>query len=369
MTWTMIDSKSPVYIIAEAGVNHNGSIEMARQLIDVAAAAGANAVKFQTFNSEEIVSLHAPKAEYQKRTTADTGSQLEMLKGLELDEQAHAVLIDHCRSKKINFLSTPFDLKSIDLLANKFDLPCLKIASGEITNGPLLLRAAMTRKDIILSTGMSSVGEIEEALSVLAFGYTGEERNASVISFHKAFQSEEGQRALGEHVKLLHCTSEYPAPVEEVNLAVLETLQLAFGLPVGLSDHTSGIAIPIAAAALGAKVIEKHFTLDKTLPGPDHKASIDPHELKEMVKCIRQVELAIGSSLKTPTRSERKNRDIARKSIVAAREIKKGEKFTSDNIAFKRPGTGVSPMHYWDLLKETSDKDYSKDELIKKLIG
>lgn len=358
------NSKSSVYIIAETGVNHNGSIEMAKQLIDVAAEDGADAVKFQTFKAEKVISRHAPKAEYQKRTTAETESQLEMVKKLELDEQAHRVLIEHCRLRKVQFLSTPFDFDSIDLLADTFDLPCLKIASGEITNGPFLLKAARTGKRIILSTGMSTLGEVEEALGALAFGYTRSSENASLKGFRDAFQSEEAQRVLKENVRLLHCTSEYPAPFEEVNLAALETLRLAFGLPVGLSDHTLGIAVSIAAVALGASIIEKHFTLNKTLPGPDHKASLEPHELREMVKSIRQVETALGSSMKISTRSENKNRDIARKSLVAAKAIQKGDIFSPDNLAIKRPGSGISPMCYWDLLGKRSDKDYSEDELI-----
>ena len=316
------NKKTPVYIIAEAGVNHNGSIEMAKQLIDVAVEAGADAVKFQTFKAEKIVSRYAPKAEYQKKTTIETESQLEMLKKLELNEQSHRILIDHCQSRKIQFLSTPFDFYSIDLLTNTFDLPCLKIGSGEIANGPFLLKAAESGKPIILSTGMSTLGEIEEALSVLAFGYTSSGKNASMKSFRDVFQTEKAQRALREKVKILHCTSEYPASFKEVNLAVMETLRLSFGLLVGLSDHTPGIAVSIAAVALGASIIEKHFTLDKNLPGPDHKASLEPYELKEMVKSIRQVEASLGSSMKLPTQSESKNRDIVRKSLVAAIAIK-----------------------------------------------
>jgi N-acetylneuraminate synthase len=356
--------KMPVYIVAEAGVNHNGSIEMAKQLIDVAAEAGADAVKFQTFKAEKIISRYAPKAEYQIKTTDEKESQLEMVKKLELDEKAHCLMIEHCQFRKIHFLSTPFDLESIDLLAETFNLPCLKIGSGEITNGPLLLKAAMTGKRIILSTGMSSLGDIEEALGVLAFGYTCEKGNISLKSFTDAFQSEEGQQTLKNNVTLLHCTSEYPTPFEEANIAVLETLQTAFGLSVGLSDHTPGIAISIAAVALGASVIEKHFTIDKNLPGPDHKASLEPNELKDMVKYIRQVEAALGSFIKFPTQSESNNRDIVRKSLIASKPIKKGDMFSSDNLTVKRPGTGVSPMFYWNMLGKKSDRDYAEDELI-----
>jgi N-acetylneuraminate synthase len=359
-------SNNSVYIIAEAGVNHNGSIEMAKELIESAAAAGADAVKFQSFKAEKLISRFAPKAEYQKKATNETESQLGMVKKLELDEDAHIILIDHCRLKKIKFLSTPFDFDSIDLLAKTFDLPCLKISSGDITNGPFLLRAARTGKQIILSTGMSTLGEVEEALGVLAFGYTNSSEEISTKRFHDALISEDAQMSLRKYVRLLHCTSEYPAPFEEVNLRVLQTMRGAFGLPVGLSDHTPGIAVPIAAVALGAEIIEKHFTLDNNLPGPDHKASLEPNELMEMVKAIRQVETAMGHARKIPTPSESKNRDIGRRSLVAAKSIQKSDIFTPDNLAIKRPGTGISPMLYWDYLGKRSDKDYSEDELITK---
>jgi len=352
------------YIIAEAGVNHNGSIEMAKQLIDVAAAAGADAVKFQTFKAERSISKFAPKAAYQKKTTAKSESQLEMVKKLELDEDAHRQLIKHCRSKKIEFLSTPFDFESIDLLARKLKLQHLKLPSGEITNGPYLLHVAKTGKPVILSTGMSTLGEVETALGVLAFGYMGNDDKPSLKKFHDAFCSEAGQKVLKDKVTLLHCTTEYPAPFEEVNLRAMETMRAAFGLPVGLSDHTPGIAVPIAAVALGAVVIEKHFTLDKNLPGPDHKASLEPEELKAMVAAIRNIEKALGNGQKAPTPSELKNRDIARKSLVAAKPIKKGNFFSQENIAIKRPGTGHPPMLYWTLLSRTATRSYDEDDPI-----
>jgi N-acetylneuraminate synthase len=351
-------------IIAEAGVNHNGSIEMARQLIDVAAGAGADAVKFQTFKAEKVISKHAPKAEYQKKTTAKAESQLNMVRKLELNEEAHRILIEHCRSRKIQFLSTPFDFDSIDLLAETFKLPCLKIPSGEITNGPYLLKAARTGKNVILSTGMSTLGEVEEALGVLAFGYAGTRNNPSRDAFSEAWCSREGQQLLKERVILLHCTTEYPAPFAEANLRAMETLRVAFHLPVGLSDHTPGITVPIAAVAMGAVVIEKHFTLDKNLPGPDHKASLDPDELKAMIVSIRQVEEALGHGLKLPSPSEWKNRDIARKSLVAGCIIKKGELFDETNIAIKRPGNGLSPLSYWNLINRKAEKAYTPDEII-----
>lgn len=358
------NNTSPVYIIAEAGVNHNGSIEMAKELVDVAAHAGADAVKFQTFKAEEVISRHAPKAEYQKKTTTETESQLEMVKKLELDEDAHRLLIEHCRSRNIQFLSTPFDFDSINLLAHKLNLPRLKIPSGEITNGPFLLHIARTGKPVILSTGMSTLGEVETALGVLAFGYLFNSDQPSPEKFHDAYCSEDGCKIIEGKVVLLHCTTEYPAPFNEVNLRAMATMRTDFGVPVGLSDHTSGIAVPIAAVALGATIIEKHFTLDKNLPGPDHKASLEPDELKAMVTAIRQVEKTLGNGLKVPSPSELKNREIARKSLVAAKPILKGTVFSQENIMMKRPGTGISPMYYWDLLGKKSDKDYSEDELI-----
>lgn len=351
-----------VYIIAEVGVNHNGSIEMAKQLIDVAVVAGVDAVKFQTFKAEKLVSLNAPKAEYQIKNTESQESQFEMIKKLELDENAHQILINYCANKGVQFLSTPFDLDSMDLLLDTFELPLVKIPSGDITNGPLLLRAAQKGKPIVLSTGMSTLSDIEEALSVLAFGFTRPTEKPSSSAFKRAYFSPEGQQALEQKVTLLHCTTEYPSPNEEVNLRVLETMKKAFGLKVGYSDHTAGITIPIAAVALGATVIEKHFTLDKGLPGPDHKASLEPEELIEMVKSIRTVEVALGSGKKIPSVSETKNMAIARKSLVANQEITKGEVFSQLNLSVKRPGTGISPMHYWDWLGRSSTKDYRKDE-------
>ena len=356
--------KTKCYIIAEAGVNHNGSIDMAKQLIDIAAEAGADAVKFQTFKAEKVISKYAPKADYQKKTTAETETQLDMVKKLELDESAHAILIEHCRARNIEFLSTPFDFESIDLLAHKINLEHLKIPSGEITNGPYLLYIAQTGKPVILSTGMSTLGEVETALGGLAFGYLNNSDTPSLQNFQNAYCSDAGRAVLKEKVILLHCTTEYPAPFEDVNLRVMKTMQHAFGLPVGLSDHTPGIAVPIAAVALGAAVIEKHFTLNRNLPGPDHKASLEPNELKAMVTAIRQVETALGNGQKIPSVSEWKNREIARKSIVAVDPIKMGDLFSTDNIAVKRPGNGLSPTTYWTLLGRQAQKSYDTDEMI-----
>jgi N-acetylneuraminate synthase len=354
---------SRVYIIAEAGVNHNGSLDLAKRLVDVAANAGADAVKFQTFKADKLVSA-APKAEYQMKLTDVSESQYEMIQKLELDEAAHAVLILHCKSKGIEFLSTPFDLESLEMLVREFDLSRIKIPSGDITNAPLLLEAARSAKPVILSTGMSSLGEVETALGILAFGYTNKHELPSLPAFEKAYGSIMGRKALQERVTLLHCTTEYPAPFADINLRTMTTLRQAFGLPVGYSDHTPGTAIPVAAVALGAVIIEKHFTLDRNLPGPDHKASLEPDELKQMVRSIREVELALGSSIKQPAKSELKNRPVARKSLVATRDIHKGEVFTRDNLSVKRPGDGISPVHYWEWLGKIANRNYQRDDKV-----
>lgn len=351
------------YIIAEAGVNHNGSLELAKKLVEIAAEAGADAVKFQTFKADKLVSRAAPKAEYQTRTTAADESQHEMIRKLELDESAHVTLIEHCNACGIQFLSTPFDLESVDLLAGRFDLPVIKIPSGDITNAPLLLKIAQSGKPVILSTGMSTLGEVEEALGVLAFGYLGSSE-PSMAAFRSAYSSVQGQAALQENVTLLHCTTEYPAPIEDVNLRVMDTLTSAFDLPVGYSDHTAGIAVPIAAVARGAVIIEKHFTLDCTLSGPDHKASLEPGDLKAMITAIRVVEQALGSGRKYSAPSELKNMTVARKSLVAAAAITAGESFTTSNLTVKRPGNGLSPMKYWDMLNCKASHDFAEDEAV-----
>lgn len=355
---------SSVYIIAEAGVNHNGSLDLAKKLIEVAAEAGADAIKFQTFKADNLVSRVAPKAEYQIENTGASESQYEMIQKLELDEAAHIELAAHCRSCGIEFLSTPFDLESLEMLVRKFDISRIKIPSGDITNAPLLLEAARTGKPVILSTGMSTMGEIEMALGVLALGYTARGVSPSLAAFEKAYISAMGRKALQDNVTLLHCTTEYPAPFTDINLRAMSTLQQAFALPVGYSDHTQGVAIPVAAVALGAVIIEKHFTLDNDLPGPDHKASLEPDELMQMVRSIREVELAMGSALKQPAVSELKNRPIARKSLVAARDICKGESFTRNNLAVKRPGDGISPVYYWEWLGKIADRDYHQDDKV-----
>lgn len=352
-------------VIAEAGVNHNGSIDLAVRLIDAAVDAGADAVKFQTFRASELVSRQAPKAAYQLRTTEQAESQFEMIHRLELSADHHRALIAHAAKRGIDFLSTPFDAVSLDLLARELGLQTIKLPSGEITNGPLLLQTARTGCRLILSTGMSTLEEVETALSVLAFGYvTDRQAPPSRRAFADAFRSPEGQQALRERVTLLHCTTEYPTSPADVNLRAMETLAAAFGLPVGYSDHTEGIHVAIAAVARGAVVIEKHFTLDRSLPGPDHKASLEPGELAAMVRAIRDVERALGDGVKRPTPPEIGNRAVVRKSLVAARPIAKGEAFGAGNLACKRPGSGVSPMEYWDWLGRPADRNYAIDEVV-----
>ena len=350
-----------VFIIAEAGVNHNGSLDMAKRLAGAARDAGADAVKFQTFRAEAVISARAQKAGYQKQATGADESQLEMVRKLELSFDEHRALHRHCADTGIRYLSTPFDLDSADFLIDELDLPLIKLPSGEITNAPLLLRVARAGRPVILSTGMSTLGDIEEALGVLAFGYGGGDA-PSRAAFREAWSDPKTRRGLQGKVTLLHCTTEYPAPFADVHLPVMELLEAAFGLPAGYSDHTPGIAVPIAAAARGAKVIEKHFTLDRTLPGPDHAASLEPDELAAMVRAIREVEQAMRPGLKVPAPAEAANARIARKSLVAARDIREGEAFSEDNLTAKRPAEGLSPMSYWDLLGRRAKRDYAADE-------
>ncbi len=355
----------PTFIIAEAGVNHNGDLSLAGQLIDVAAEAGVDAVKFQTFLSEHLVTRNTPKAEYQARATDQSESQFEMIRRLELTGSDHETLMAHAQARGIAFLSTPFDVPSLHLLTERCKLQVIKIPSGEITNAPFLLAIARTAQRVILSTGMSTLGEVEAALGVLAFGCIAPgEVKPQIGDFEQAFASSAGQRALRDRVTLLHCTTEYPAPYGEVNLRAMNTLSEAFGLPVGYSDHTTGIHISLAAVACGARVIEKHFTLDRNLPGPDHKASLEPGELCELVRQIREIAQALGDGVKRPTVSERKNRDVARKILVAARAIKLGEVFTEENLVCKRSGAGVSPFAYWQILGQRAIRAYKADEAL-----
>jgi N,N'-diacetyllegionaminate synthase len=329
--------KMRTYIIAEAGVNHNGSLELAKKLVDVAVEAGADVVKFQTFKTEKVVTRNAPRAEYQNKNTGDNESQFEMIKKLELSESDHDVLVKYCDEKKIEFLSTAFDHPSIDLLT-KYKLEAFKIPSGEITNLPYLKRIATLKKKVILSTGMSDLGEIEDALDVL-------------IEYGVPRQN----------ITVLHCNTEYPSPFQDVNLLAMLTIKEAFKVNIGYSDHTPGIEVPIAAVALGATIIEKHFTLDKNLPGPDHKASLDAAELKAMVKGIRNIEIALGDGIKRPSASERKNIVIARRSIHLESDLKAGHTLREEDLVMKRPGDGISPMKINDVIGRTINKSLQAD--------
>ena len=332
---------SKVLIIAEAGVNHNGDINLAKKLIDVAAESGADIVKFQTAKAENVVSRFAKKAEYQIENTGNSAeSQLEMIQKLVLDDSAWPILISYCKQKNIEFLSTPFDIESVDLLHN-LGLKIFKIPSGEITNLPYLRKIGKYNKQVILSTGMANLGEIESAIAVLVD--SGTKR---------------------ENITLLQCNTEYPTPFADVNLKAMKSLKKAFRLPVGYSDHTPGIAIPLAAVGMGAKVIEKHFTLDKNMEGPDHKASLEPCELKAMVKGIREIELALGDGIKQTSASEAKNKPIARKSIVANCAIKKGEILSESNLYTKRPAGGISPMEWDKVIGTKAVRDFEPDEMI-----
>ena len=355
---------SKVLIIAEAGVNHNGDINLAHKLIDEAKKANADIVKFQTAKAEMLISKYAEKAAYQKETTDATESQLDMVRKIMLNYEDFIELKRHCEEIGIGFLSTPFESDALHFLVDKCKMNCIKIPSGEITNAPFLLDVARTKTKVILSTGMSTLGEVETALGILAFGYLYDGEPVSQYDFLKAYAEAQNKGILKEHVCLLHCTTEYPTPFNEVNLAAMDTMSKAFDLPVGYSDHTPGIAISLAAVARGATIIEKHFTLDKNLPGPDHKASLEPNELKDMVEGIRQIEQSIGDGVKIPTDHEYGNMKIARKSLVAKSAIKIGETLTKENITVKRPATGISPMQYWQILGQTSMKNYEEDQVL-----
>jgi len=329
-----------ILIIAEAGVNHNGDLEIAKQLIDVAVDAGADLVKFQTFNSTRLATRSAQKADYQTRTTDTRESQHEMLRHLELTPEIHRTLIAYCAARNIGFFSTGFDIESLNLLAG-LGMDRFKIPSGEITNLPYLRHMGQFGKSIILSTGMATLGEIEAAIEVLEEVGTPRMR-----------------------ITVLHCTTEYPTPMAEVNLRAMQTIRDAFSVEVGYSDHTPGIEVAIAAVAMGATIIEKHFTLDRNLPGPDHHASLEPDELKAMVMAIRHIEQALGDGIKRPSPSEARNKPIARKSLVAMQPIKAGEVFSAENITAKRPGTGISPMRWDEVLGRKAPRDFAADELI-----
>lgn len=329
---------SRVFIIAEAGVNHNGNIETAKRLVDAAVEAGADAVKFQTFKAENLVCRNARKAEYQLETTDQEESQFDMLKKLELTPDMHKQLMGYCNQKNIMFLSTPFDVESLHFLM-QCGISVIKIPSGEVTNYPYLREVGRTGQKVILSTGMSTLEEVKDAVKVL-------KDNGS------------------KEITILHCNTEYPTPYADVNLKAMLTLRDELGISVGYSDHTQGIEVPIAAAALGAAVIEKHFTLDRNMEGPDHKASLEPGELQAMVRAVRNIELALGDRKKEPSESEKKNIGIVRKSIVAQCDIREGDIFTEENLTTKRPGTGISPMNWNQLIGQRAKRNFDKDELI-----
>lgn len=331
-------NENKVFIIAEAGVNHNGSLEIAKKLIDVASEAGADAVKFQTFKAENLAGKNAKKARYQLNTTEEAESQFDMLKKLEVSYSMHIELMRYCEQKKIMFLSTPFDIESLNLLLD-LGISIIKIPSGEINNLPYLREISKCYQPIILSTGMSNLQEIKDALKVLAYGGN-------------------------KNISILHCNTQYPTPYKDVNLKALQMLREELQVPIGYSDHTEGIEVPIAAVAAGAVIIEKHFTLSRDMEGPDHKASLEPEELNKMVKAIRNIELAMGKRDKQPSDSEIENLRIVRKSIVAKRCIKKGERFSKDNITTKRPGTGINPMNWDDVIGLSATRDFEMDELI-----
>jgi N,N'-diacetyllegionaminate synthase len=332
--------KKQTLIIAEAGVNHNGDLAMARQLIDMAAKCGADLVKFQTFSADRQVTRTAKKADYQTQTTDSQESQHEMLRRLELDAEMHKELIAHCAARNIGFFSTGFDIESIDLLIS-LGQDCFKIPSGEMTNLPYLRHIGRLGKAVILSTGMATLGDVEATIDVLE--QAGTPRT---------------------NISVLHCTTEYPTAMTEVNLRAMQSMQSAFGVDVGYSDHTPGIEVSIAAVAMGASVIEKHFTLDRNLPGPDHKASLEPKELAAMVSAIRNIEIALGDGIKRLTPSEVRNKPVMCKSLLASQTIKAGEIFSTKNIIAKRPGTGISPMRWDEVIGRTAPHDFSKDELI-----
>ncbi|PIP98575.1 MAG: N-acetylneuraminate synthase [Shewanella sp. CG18_big_fil_WC_8_21_14_2_50_42_11] len=329
-----------VFIIAEVGVNHNGSLELAKQLVDVAKDCGADAVKFQTFKAATLVTKAAKQADYQTTNTGKQESQFDMLKRLELSEEDHQELVVHCQQQQIEFMSTPFDLQSIQFL-NGLGVERFKIPSGEITNYPYLKMVGAYNKEIVLSTGMATLSDIEAALNLLIDSGTDKDK-----------------------ITILHATTDYPTQMQDVNLTAMQTIAQAFKVKVGYSDHTPGIEVPTAAVALGASIIEKHFTLDKNLPGPDHKASLEPDELKAMVKAIRNIEVALGDGIKRPSVSEQKNMQVARKSLIALTDIKKGDVFSEQNLTVKRPGLGISPMRWNEIIGKVAQKDYQADELI-----
>lgn len=354
-------SKRRTIIIAEAGVNHNGNLDVALDLVDKAAEAGADFVKFQTFKASSLASPSAAKAAYQKNATDADERQVDMLRRLELGNDEHRVLVDRCNKKGIAFLSTAFDLDSLAFLSDELALKTLKLGSGELTNAPILLAAARSGMNLLVSTGMSSLAEVEEALGVIAFGLMREGEPAGRADFSDVLLDTASWAALCERVTLLHCTTEYPAAVEDTNLRAIDTMRAAFGLAVGYSDHTEGGAMSIAAVARGARVIEKHFTLDRTMDGPDHAASVEPDELSQLVRDIRAVEVGLGSGVKQPCAAEVHNRPIVRRSVVALRDLPAGHTIGRGDITTKRPLVGISAMEFWDCIGGRLSRPVVKD--------
>lgn len=352
------------FIIAEAGVNHNGSFLLAQQLIDAAKESGVDAVKFQTFKAENLVTKSAHQAEYQIENIGETSSQYAMLKNLELTFDEFKMLKKYCDDKGIYFLSTPFDFESVDFLVDDLGMDIVKIPSGELTNLPFLHYIATKQKRMIISTGMATMDEIHESLAFIAHGLAFPNEPIVYNTVKKYYEKKEAKQLLQRFVTILHCTTEYPAPMESINLLAMHDIAKETTLEVGFSDHSQGIAVPIAAVAQGAKIIEKHFTLDKTLAGPDHIASLEPTELKQMTVAIRQIEKALGDGVKKPAEVEVKNKTVARKSLVALQPILEGETFTTTNLGVKRPGNGINSNQYWNYLNQSAKKSYGQDELI-----
>ncbi|WKA26983.1 N-acetylneuraminate synthase [Bradyrhizobium roseum] len=352
-------------IIAEAGVNHNGDRARALELVEAAARAGADVVKFQSFRADKLATAGAAKASYQQATTGDAQSQLEMLRALELSEDDEENIAAACAAVGIAYMSTPFDDDSATHLVRRIGVSTLKVGSGDLTNAPLLLHLARFRLPIILSTGMATLAEVEQALGVIAFGYLADAHTRpSPADFSNLLLDRGTWTELRAKVTLLHCTTEYPAEPESINLRAMATLHDAFGLPVGFSDHSRGIHVAAAAVALGAAVIEKHLTLDRNLPGPDHRASVEPDEMTAMIASIRDVEAALGDGRKVPAREEIPNRAVARRSLVAIRAVCAGERFTEDNLGVKRPGDGIAPIEYWSYLGKSAQRDYAANEAL-----
>ena len=350
-----------VYIIAEVGVNHNGRLDLAMKLIDVAKDCGADAVKFQTFRAESLVTAYAEKADYQKANDSSSSNQLEMLKKLEISFQDHFKLKEYCEKKQIEFLSSAFDFECLKFLIHELKLQTIKVPSGETANYPFIYELAKAQVKAIVSTGMFEMDEIKTALAVMAKGYRGQEMD--IRSVHQ-MSIDEISTTLKDKISLLHCTTSYPCTAEDANIKVVETFKNTFKVPVGFSDHTEDFVAAMAAVSLGACVIEKHITLDTSMEGPDHKASMDPQQFKQYVELIRETEKVLGNGVKKPTAVELQNRVFARKSIVAKQPIRAGERFSEQNIDMKRPGNGMSPLNYWDILGKIAKRDFKKDEMI-----